>query len=135
MAGLIYFWKVARVGSSKKEKSTHLCLVVAGNQVGISSTESRKASHLPRVPLENRVQEELLTTCVYPSLTSPVHLSQTAFPEGGSFCRAPAKRQLSDTHTSYTSKVKMLSICPQLPFIRQVCHYLPQGACDLTVNY
>lgn len=118
----------------KKEKSTHLCLVVAGNQAGILSTQSGTASHLPGVTLENHVEEELVTTCVYPSLTAPVHLSQTAFPKGGSFCRTPVKTQMSDTHTSSVSKFKMLSICPQLPCIKQVCHYLPQGAYDLTVN-
>lgn len=76
MAGLIYFWKVATGWELKKEKSTHLCLVVAGTQVGIFSTESRRASHLLKVTLENHAQR-LVATRVYPSLTTQIHLSES----------------------------------------------------------
>lgn len=65
MAGLIYFWKVARVGSSKK-KNQHICVWWwQGTKLESFPRKSRRASHLPRITLENHAQEGVgYHTCV-----------------------------------------------------------------------
>lgn len=108
---------------------------MAGNQVGIFSTENRKAFP-PAQGNSGKLCSGGTSYHMYAFwLYNPNSPFSESLSQGRILLLHPHKRQMSDTHTSHKSKFKMLSICHKLPFIRQVCHYLPQRACDLTVNY